>query len=133
MRRLICLLLSMFAIQAQASNCALDGIKLLALGAEDGRIVLQMPDRALQEVAVGDVVPGTEARLTKLLQSAAVFELPGAQGGEGQTVRLLKSGAVQCFKVSDEKKTLRRAPMKMDVFQVGEPAKGASQSGKKQD
>lgn len=133
MYRLLCLMLSIFAIHAQASNCALDGIKLLALGAEDGRIVLQMPDRALLELAVGEVMPGTEARLAKLLQSAAVFDLPGVQGGEGQTVRLDKSGAVQCFHSSDEQKSLRPAPPKMTVFQVGEPANGASQSSKKTD
>lgn len=100
----------MFATQAQAGSCALDGIRLLALGAEDGRIVLQMPDRALQELATGETLPGNGARLTKLLQAEAVFDLPGAPGQEAQTVRLHKNGTVQCFKASAAATAARTAP-----------------------
>ncbi|WP_154668338.1 hypothetical protein [Pseudoduganella violaceinigra] len=100
----------MFSTQAKAGECALARVKLIALGAEDNRIVLQMPDLHLHEMAVGEEVPGTDARLAKLLQAAAVFELPPSPGGEGMTVRLNKDGSVQCFKSSAPPSVSRSKP-----------------------
>ncbi len=124
MRHVICLMLFLLSLHARASDCALDGIKLLALGAEDNRIVLQMPNRALHEIGVGDQVPGTEAQLVKLLAAAAVFELAAAPGKQGQTVRLNKGGATQCFLASVAPVESRPAPQIL-ISPAGEAGKGA--------
>ena len=129
MRRFLCLMLFVFVLPVRASDCALPGIKLLALGAEDNRIVLQMPDRSLHEMAVGDQLPGTEAHLLKLLQAAAVFELAAAPGKEGQIVRLNKGGATQCFLASAAPSQSRPAPQSL-IFPTGEAGNDALRVGK---
>lgn len=118
------LMLFAFALPVRANDCALDGIKLLALGAEDSRIVLQMPNRSLHEMGVGDVVPGTEAHLVKLLQAAAVFELAAAPGMQGQTVRLNKGIATQCFLASAVPSQSRPAAQTL-LLPTGEAGKDA--------
>ena len=87
---------------SDAQNSAevhLENLKLLALGSNDGRIVLLFPDKKMVTLHVGEAVPGTHATLTNVLIDKAVFDevISPAQGkqavwmwkgGEGSPARL---------------------------------------------
>jgi hypothetical protein len=82
-----------------SADVHLENLKLLALGSNDGRIVLLFPDKKMVEMHVGETVPGTHAALTSVLVDKAVFDevispVQGKQtvwmwkGGEGSAARL---------------------------------------------
>lgn len=80
---------------SDAQNSAdvhLENLKLLALGANDGRIVLLFPDKKMVALHVGETVPGTHAVLTSVLVDKAVFDEVTSPAQGKQTVWMWKGG-----------------------------------------
>jgi len=109
-----------FATTQDRADVKLEGLKLLALGPNEGRIVVQYPDGNMLTLRVGSAVPGTHAVLTSVLADKAVFDdVPSPTVGK-QSVWMWKDGAdatgrIQRFASGSQQNVSQHVPAEKSV------------------
>lgn len=121
-----------------SAEVRLESLKLLALGPNDGRVVIQFPDKKMLVLHVGETVPGTHAVLTEVLTDKAVFDEAAAPSQGKQAVWMWKGsanapGRIQRFASSSQQNVSQHAPAEKFVALPANAGDGApSNSEKKQ-
>lgn len=130
-RVVLCAVLALLLTAAAAAPAAvaLEQVTLLAAGPLDGRAVLQLPNKRLLELRVGEQLPGSAATLVRVTDGLAVFEDHPGLDQAPQTVWLRLKGRAERLRITpDPAPVAAAAPVVVRVPVTPPPARAAARA-----